>query len=763
MSLRPSPSPSPAPPNNLKPINTRASLQPTQRDQPIPRTPNNNQNNNNSGLHSPRPLGINTSHGRPTSELLNPGQGVAFQTPEVDAIDQWFENLQNYETTLEEMAAASLDVNFKEELSAIEQWFRVLSEAERTAALYSLLQHSTQMQIRFFITVLQQMARSDPMTALLSPNVGASMQNQMEAKLASMGLKSPALPASPSTQRTFGSSLTSGLNRQSMAGGDPSSPMVSSFLSPDSANNLPTNNDSGSSAAAATLAQQRAKLKANAAHRISAPGTLSQQFASTVQSWPSSSLGQVVERAPSPNNQPPAQTRSNSNDSKLSPPLPVPSSARPKSTDFTGVANSFRSPGLGRVQNEDSGEGVGQNMLSPMIGGNWASMVNTPVNPMFSNSTSNNDSGMDQAAAKLASWGSGAGSGRMVLDDARKFRRTSAANVNAAVSKNSGEDQNSVVYGDDGEPIQQQQQQQLTNRNVSGGSTGFANGLRNGGANGGSNNNSWQNQNPRSPALSSTRFGGGGNAGLNDDALNSANFANQAQQQQLQQAHAQAQALAMAQMAGGFNMFGLQNGMSSPLMNGGFNGLQGMGGLQGQFGAPGMDGLAQLNQMQQAQLFAAQLAAGGYNPAAAFGMAGLSPAGNNGARGPGGGGSRAGGRTPSNRGGTSANGRSGGGGDKDKEEEVDVSLLNDVPGWLRSLRLHKYTPNFEGVGWKEMVVMDEAKLEQMGVAALGARRKLLKTFEAVRAKMGIADPNASAGGEQTAAGGDDAAPDSSEA
>ena len=86
------------------------------------------------------------------------------------------------------MAAASLDVNFKEELSAIEQCalpfgflvsylmtfvgFKVLSEAERTAALYSLLQHSTQVQIRFFITVLQQMARSDPMTALLSPSMG---------------------------------------------------------------------------------------------------------------------------------------------------------------------------------------------------------------------------------------------------------------------------------------------------------------------------------------------------------------------------------------------------------------------------------------------------------------------------------------------------------------------------------------------------------------------------------------------------------------
>lgn len=67
------------------------------------------------------------------------------------------------------MAAASLDANFKEELTAIEQWFRVLSEAERTAALYSLLQSSTQVQVRFFITVLQQMARSDPMGAIMSP------------------------------------------------------------------------------------------------------------------------------------------------------------------------------------------------------------------------------------------------------------------------------------------------------------------------------------------------------------------------------------------------------------------------------------------------------------------------------------------------------------------------------------------------------------------------------------------------------------------
>ena len=89
--------------------------------------------------------------------------------------------------------AASMDFKFKEELTAVEQCtslisypllpsrfdcfstgFLALTEAERTASLYSLLQHSTQSQIRFMIAVLQQMARSDPMTAgLTSATLGS--------------------------------------------------------------------------------------------------------------------------------------------------------------------------------------------------------------------------------------------------------------------------------------------------------------------------------------------------------------------------------------------------------------------------------------------------------------------------------------------------------------------------------------------------------------------------------------------------------------
>lgn len=60
------------------------------------------------------------------------------------------------------------------------------------------------------------------------------------------------------------------------------------------------------------------------------------------------------------------------------------------------------------------------------------------------------------------------------------------------------------------------------------------------------------------------------------------------------------------------------------------------------------------------------------------------------------------------------------------DEAIDLSLLGDVASWLRSLRLHKYTSNFEGSNWKEMIMLDDAGLEGKGVSALGARRKLLK-------------------------------------
>ncbi|KAI7883740.1 hypothetical protein K492DRAFT_235146 [Lichtheimia hyalospora FSU 10163] len=84
-------------------------------------------------------------------------------------------------------------------------------------------------------------------------------------------------------------------------------------------------------------------------------------------------------------------------------------------------------------------------------------------------------------------------------------------------------------------------------------------------------------------------------------------------------------------------------------------------------------------------------------------------------------------------------GRSGGGSssnnnNKEKKytDAVDMQLLEDVPAWLRSLRLHKYNPIFETMKWQEMIRLDDEALSVKGVAALGARRKMLKVFDQVK-------------------------------
>lgn len=68
------------------------------------------------------------------------------------------------------------------------------------------------------------------------------------------------------------------------------------------------------------------------------------------------------------------------------------------------------------------------------------------------------------------------------------------------------------------------------------------------------------------------------------------------------------------------------------------------------------------------------------------------------------------------------------GSSKPPEDPTDPSLLQDIPAWLRSLRLHKYTDNLKDMSWKELVELDDDGLEKRGVNALGARRKMLKVF-----------------------------------
>ncbi|EKM79172.1 hypothetical protein AGABI1DRAFT_113773 [Agaricus bisporus var. burnettii JB137-S8] len=586
---------------------------------------------------SPRPA--SHSNTRPTSELPLGSAGI-FQTPEAEALDQWFENLQNYEATLEEMAAASLDVDFKEELGAIEQWFKVLSEAERTAALYSLLQHSTQVQIRFFITVLQQMARSDPMTALLSPAMG-SMQNQMEASLArikSPGLKSN-MPASPTT-RNFNP------NRQSL--------IFDNFLSPDSA---ATN---AASDAAATLAQQRARLK-NAEHRISAP-VLASAAANGRASWaPTSSLPQVSEASA------PAQEI-------------LIGASRPKSGDFSGTSPSPRLSGG-----------------SPNEGQSWASMVNTPAIPLFPKNTR----AADSANTQLNEWNQTSGPGVPRMGDPTVYRKKPVS------GDKQNENGNHQHYDDNGNLVNQDARGR---RNASGG---------------------WGGRSQAPPTMNSNpannRFNNNGDEANGMNGL-------------------------------GMQLGGLHLGMGSPQMHGmppaaAAAALANMAGPMSPFN---MNMLSAIALSPEAQLLAAQVAAAnaqGYGHPGWLGMPSMSAGVN-----PHGGGSAVGGNNNRRGGGNPPSGRSTTGfrsaapsvgsnaianinnnnnNTPKGEEEVDPALLNDIPAWLRSLRLHKYTPNFEGMRWQDIVVMDEGELEGKGVAALGARRKMLKTFEVVRRKMGM--------------------------
>ena len=66
------------------------------------------------------------------------------------------------------------------------------------------------------------------------------------------------------------------------------------------------------------------------------------------------------------------------------------------------------------------------------------------------------------------------------------------------------------------------------------------------------------------------------------------------------------------------------------------------------------------------------------------------------------------------------------GSSKPPEDPTDPNLLQDIPSWLRTLRLHKYTDNLKDLKWEELIKLDDKGLEARGVNALGARNKMLK-------------------------------------
>lgn len=67
-------------------------------------------------------------------------------------------------------------------------------------------------------------------------------------------------------------------------------------------------------------------------------------------------------------------------------------------------------------------------------------------------------------------------------------------------------------------------------------------------------------------------------------------------------------------------------------------------------------------------------------------------------------------------------------------EVTSTELLENIPAWLKLLRLHKYTESLKDIPWQELIELSDEQLEAKGVKALGARRKLLKAFDVIKTR-----------------------------
>ncbi|KAH7085471.1 hypothetical protein BKA63DRAFT_18536 [Paraphoma chrysanthemicola] len=548
---------------------------------------------------------------RPASEIYFGRNNTQSGNPDEmeRAAQQWLADIDQYETTLEEMATATLDQDFKDELSAIEQWFRVLSEAERTAALYALLQQTTQVQIRFFIQVLQQMSKSLPMSGVLSP--------------ANFGEKDPM------TQKLSDamSKLSTGENRHSIGIGRP--PPSPGAAKRNSGLDTTTINRMFPDAAAA-IAKQKAEFTditgiAPASNRNSTVGDRTSLAAPTI-SAPEEGKRENSAPPASPWNEGANRPKSSGQPQQQHQPMgqftqPPPSAGlRSPRLPLQNDSNNVQTTTLNALE----ANSANMPLLSPAYGGgSWASQLSTPMVANFNQPHNQADMVANATAMKLAALSTV--NNRIQLDDVRKYRRARSSEAHGA-------------------------------------------------GNG-----------PLSP-------------GLPHMGHNNILMTNELGQVLTPQQAAALQAQQLAAMSGrrsrpsspGFAMQGQgMGGMGS------FASPQANGFLSADYGGSGMmnNGMGALNLSQ-------------------FGI-GVGPDGQNFLndhsqidRG----------RSPRGRRGSS----------KPPEDPTDPSLLQNIPDWLRSLRLHKYTDNLKDLKWQELVELDDEGLEKRGVNALGARRKMLK-------------------------------------
>ncbi|EME39911.1 hypothetical protein DOTSEDRAFT_74700 [Dothistroma septosporum NZE10] len=546
------------------------------------------------------------------------------------AAQQWIADIDQYETTLEEMAAATLDQDFKDELSAIEQWFRVLSEPERTAALYALLQQTTQVQIRFFIQVLQQMAKSHPMSGVLSPaafgekDPMSSRMNDAMNKLNVEGSRG---------SFGFGGKPPPSPGGKRMSGLDPNT--IKSMF-PDAAN---------------AIEDQKAEFQKTTgnvpkSNRNSAVGDRGSQYMPTISAPDEESHhkknGSNIPAGPwrststsAAENQAPIGRPKSSSSQQPGGPSPMGQFSQPPPSAGLRSSRAFPLSSDNNIQSQTANVGdgnsnnVGLPMLSPYAPGmSWASMTNTPMVANFSQQQSANQADMvaNATAMKLAALSTV--NNRIQLDDVRKYRRARSQEGQQPLSPGVPQ---TLMTNELGQILTPQQAAALQQQHIA-----QMQGRR---------------SRPSSPGIAITGPPGGfmGQSGMLAPQNNGY----------------------LAAFDGG--MGGLNSGIAGMnLSNFGMGGMGGMGGINEGY----LSDASEINR----------------------------------------------GRSPRGRRGSS----------KPPEDPTDLSLLKNVPDWLRTLRLHKYTDNLKDMRWQDLVQLDEDGLEKRGVAAKGARTKLLKVFEQVR-------------------------------
>ncbi|KAI8069595.1 hypothetical protein BC940DRAFT_21770 [Gongronella butleri] len=561
---------------------------------------------------------------RPVSEVLKPNN---YTSSSEDMLNLLQDDILQYERNLEDMASASFDPTFKDEMHHVDQWFRFLSEAERTATIYTLLQHSTPVQIRFFINLLQQLGKRDSMhSALTTPNPEqGDMQSQFASALAKAEMEASqrlmsVLPYKTGqvVSRPPGASARRAVDRHSFALGD-TEDYTRQFLNGTPGSALLGGGGGTGAAAGRPGSQNYSSLLA---------GTSA--FAASNGAAAAAAAAAAVGAGPT--------------------------GGRPRSVIEGDASTLFASPWASAAASTTS---------AAAAHAHGANTGPSPRRPM----------------SMVGNIGEGLGLERPKSADVTNW---SFAGMDAMLQQ-----QQQQQAGQ-----QQQQQQQRPGSGAFGPSWNFLDDLdfsamslhpphqfrRGAGANGAANSGSAVPSSTTSPTVRSIP----GTLLEKDEfimqakkptLLPTSSTSTPYQQQQQQQQQQQRKTFAPP---------GMEKPAASPHTSPQITNKQ--------------------DQPNNNEDTAARRVSGSSTGQTVNG-------------------------SPATAAATLAAAK-----DKDKKaaDVVDMELLKDVPAWFRSLRLHKYNTIFETMKWQDIVKLSDADLEAKGVAALGARRKMLKVFENIK-------------------------------